>query len=204
MKLAVVNISDNKRKNIEVEDLIFAKDLNESLVHQVVTSYMAGSRSGSRTQKNRSAVSGGGKKPYSQKGTGRSRAGTSRNPIWRGGGVTFAAKPKDYSKKVNKKMYKGALSVIISELIRSKRLTIVKDFKIDKPKTKEVLTILEKLKIDDVLIVTEELDENLYLATRNLYHIGTCDITSVNPVVLIGYKNIIMTEAALTKIGEML
>lgn len=204
MKLAVVNISDNKRKNIEVEDLIFAKDLNESLVHQVVTSYMAGSRSGSRAQKNRSAVSGGGKKPYSQKGTGRSRAGTSRNPIWRGGGVTFAAKPKDYSKKVNKKMYKGALSVIISELIRSKRLTIVKDFRIDKPKTKEVLTILEKLKIDDVLIVTEELDENLYLATRNLYHIGTCDITSVNPVVLIGYKNIIMTEAALTKIGEML
>ena len=204
MKLKVLNISTNKSSTIEVADTIFARDFNQSLVHQVTTAYMSGSRQGSKAQKNRSAVSGGGKRPWAQKGTGHARAGTTRGPIWRSGGVTFAATPKSYVQKVNKKMYKGAISVIFSELARSERLKIVKGFDIKEPKTKNISALLKVLNVKDVLLMTDELDENLYLSSRNLYHVGVCDTQSIDPVSLIGYDNVVVTEAALKKIEAML
>ena len=204
MKLKVLNISTNKSTSTEVADTIFAREFNQSLVHQVTTAYMSGGRQGSKAQKNRAAVSGGGKKPWAQKGTGRARAGTSRGPIWRSGGVTFAAQPRSYAQKVNKKMYKGAISVIFSELVRSERLKIVKDFEVKDVKTKNVTALLKALDVKDALLMTDELDENLYLSSRNLYHVGVCDTQSIDPVSLIGYKNIVITEAALKKIEAML
>ncbi len=204
MKLKVLNISTNKSSTIEVADTIFARDFNQSLLHQVTTAYMSGSRQGSKAQKNRSAVSGGGKRPWAQKGTGHARAGTTRGPIWRSGGVTFAATPKSYAQKVNKKMYKGAISVIFSELARSERLKIVKGFDIKEPKTKNISVLLKALNVKDVLLMTDELDENLYLSSRNLYHVGVCDTQSIDPVSLIGYDNVVVTEAALKKIEAML
>ena len=204
MKLKVLNISTNKSTSTEVADTIFARDFNQSLVHQVTTAYMSGGRQGSKAQKNRAAVSGGGKKPWAQKGTGRARAGTSRGPIWRSGGVTFAAQPRSYAQKVNKKMYKGAISVIFSELVRSERLKIVKDFEVKDAKTKNVTALLKALDVKDALLMTDELDENLYLSSRNLYHVGVCDTQSIDPVSLIGYKNVVMTEAALIKVEAML
>ena len=204
MKLKVLNTSTNKSTSTEVADSIFARDYNQSLVHQVTTAYMAGGRQGSKAQKNRSAVSGGGKKPWAQKGTGRARAGTSRGPIWRSGGVTFAAQPRSYSKKVNKKMYKGAISVIFSELVRSERLKVVKEFDVKEAKTKNVTSLLKALDVKDVLLMTDELDENLYLSSRNLYHVGVCDAQSIDPVSLIGYENVVVTEAALKRVEAML
>ena len=165
---------------------------------------MAAGRSGTKAQKNRSAVSGGGKKPWKQKGTGRARAGTSRGPIWRSGGVTFAAKPRDYSQKVNKKMYKGAISVILSELLRKDRLKIVSDIEIKEPKTKNITSLMKSLDLKDALLMTDELDENLYLSSRNLYHVGVCDTQSIDPVSLIGYENVVLTKAALKKVEAML
>lgn len=204
MKLKVLNISTNKSSTIEVADTIFARDFNQSLVHQVTTAYMSGSRQGSKAQKNRSTVSGGGKRPWAQKGTGHARAGTTRGPIWRSGGVTFAATPKSYVQKVNKKMYKGAISVIFSELARSERLKIVKGFDIKEPKTKNISALLKVLNVKDALLMTDELDENLYLSSRNLYHVGVCDTQSIDPVSLISYDNVVVTEAALKKIEAML
>lgn len=204
MKLKVLNVSTNKSTSAEVADTIFARDFNQSLVHQVTTAYMSGGRQGSKAQKNRAAVSGGGKKPWAQKGTGRARAGTSRGPIWRSGGVTFAAQPRSYVQKVNKKMYKGAISVIFSELVRSERLKIVKDFGVKDAKTKNVTALLKALNVKDALLMTDELDENLYLSSRNLYHVGVCDTQSIDPVSLIGYENVVITEAALKKVEAML
>lgn len=204
MKLKVLDISTNKSTSAEVADKVFARDYNQSLVHQVTTAYMATGRQGSKAQKNRSAVSGGGKKPWAQKGTGRARAGTSRGPIWRSGGVTFAAQPRSYAKKVNKKMYKGAISVIFSELARTKRLKVVKAFDIKDAKTKNVTSLLKALDIKDALLMTDELDENLYLSSRNLYHVGVCDTQSIDPVNLIGYENVVITESALKKVEGML
>lgn len=204
MKLKVLDINTNKSTSAEVADKVFARDYNQSLVHQVTTAYMATGRQGSKAQKNRSAVSGGGKKPWAQKGTGRARAGTSRGPIWRSGGVTFAAQPRSYAKKVNKKMYKGAISVIFSELARTKRLKVVKAFDIKDAKTKNVTSLLKALDIKDALLMTDELDENLYLSSRNLYHVGVCDTQSIDPVNLIGYENVVITESALKKVEGML
>lgn len=204
MKLKVLNISTNESTATEVADRVFAKDYNQSLVHQVTTAYMATGRQGSKAQKNRAAVSGGGKKPWAQKGTGRARAGTSRGPIWRSGGVTFAAKPKSFAQKVNKKMYKGAISVIFSELVRTERLKVVKEFGITEAKTKNVTALLKALDVKDALLMTESLDENLYLSSRNLYHVGVCDTQSIDPVSLIGYKNVVITESALKKIEAQL
>lgn len=204
MKLKVLNVSTNKSTSAEVADTIFARDFNQSLVHQVTTAYMSAGRQGSKAQKNRAAVSGGGKKPWAQKGTGRARAGTSRGPIWRSGGVTFAAQPRSYVQKVNKKMYKGAMSVIFSELVRSERLKVVKDFGVKDAKTKNVTALLKALDVKDALLMTDELDENLYLSSRNLYHVGVCDTQSIDPVSLIGYENVVVTEAALKKIEAML
>ncbi|SMN10721.1 LSU ribosomal protein L4p (L1e) [uncultured Candidatus Thioglobus sp.] len=204
MKLQVLDISTNKSTSAEVDDKVFARDYNQSLVHQVTTAYQATGRQGSKAQKNRSAVSGGGKKPWAQKGTGRARAGTSRGPIWRSGGVTFAAQPRSFAQKVNKKMYKGAISVIFSELARTERLKVVKEFDIKDAKTKNITALLKTLNLKDVLLMTEELNENLYLSSRNLYHVGVCDTQSIDPVSLIGYENVVITEAALKKVEAML
>ena len=204
MKVKVLNLKTNKSTSQEVSDDIFDRTYNESLVHQITTAYMAGGRSGSKAQKNRAAVSGGGKKPWKQKGTGRARAGTSRGPIWRSGGVTFAAQPKSFSQKVNKKMFKGAISVIFSELLRKDRLKVVSDFEVAEPKTKNITSLMKSLNLKDALLMTDELDENLYLSSRNLYHVGVCDTQSIDPVSLIGYENVVLTKAALKKVEAML
>lgn len=204
MNIDVIDTANSSKSNIEVSDSVFNRDLNNSLVNQVVIAYMAAGRSGTKAQKNRSDVSGGGKKPWKQKGTGRARAGTTRGPIWRSGGVTFAARPRDYSQKVNKKMYKGAISVILSELLRSGRMQVVKDLSLEEVKTKAVVNLLNTLNTKDVLLVTEEINENLYLSARNLYHVGVCDSDSIDPVSLIGYENVVITEAALKKVEAVL
>jgi large subunit ribosomal protein L4 len=204
MKVKVLNLKTNKSTSQEVSDVVFNRDYNESLVHQITTAYMAAGRSGSKAQKNRSEVSGGGKKPWKQKGTGRARAGTIRSPIWRSGGVTFAAKPRNFTQKINKKMYKGAISAIFSELLRTDRLKVISEFNVNEPKTKNITFLMKSLEVKDALLLTDELDENLYLSSRNLYHVGVCDTQSIDPVSLIGYENVVMTKAALIKIEAML
>lgn len=197
----------NSRKKLELADDVFACDFNESLVHQVVTAYMAAGRAGTKAQKTRAEVRGGGAKPWKQKGTGRARAGTIRSPLWRTGGKIFAAKPRSFKQKVNKKMYKGALRSIFSELIRQERLLIVDAFQIDAPKTKTLLSKLHEMKIEGTaLIVADSVEENLYLAARNLYHIDVRDAatTATDPVALVRAEVIIMTEAAIKEIEGLL
>lgn len=192
-------------KSITLSDDVFGRDFNEALVHQVVTAYQAGGRAGTRAHKNRSAVSGGGAKPFAQKGTGRARAGTTRGPIWRTGGKTFAAVPKDWSQKVNRKMYRGAIKSILSELLRQERLIVVDKFDTEAPKTKEVADKLGKLGIvDSVLIVTEAMDENLYLSARNIPKIDVIDVSGVNPLDLVRFDKVLVTVDALKKIEENL
>ena len=191
-------------KSLSVSDIAFAKEYNEGLIHQVVTAYLAGARQGSRAQKNRAAVRGGGKKPWRQKGTGRARAGTIRSPIWRGGGVTFAAKPKDFSNKINRKMYRAAMRSIFSELARQERLIVVEEINIDSPKTKLLVEKLGQYDLTNVLIISEEIDENLYLASRNLYKVDVSDLHAVNPVSLIAHDNVMMTVGAVKKFEELL
>ena len=200
MNLDIVGASSG----VDVSDTLFGREFNEALVHQVVVSYMAGTRQGTKAQKTRSEVNGGGRKPYRQKGTGRARAGTIRSPIWRGGGATFAAKPRDHSKKVNKKMYRGAMQAILSELVRQDRLVIVEDFSVDAPKTKEVSAKLKELELGNVLIVVEEVDDNLYLGARNLKDVDVVDVQGVNPVSLIGFEKVMFTVGALKKAEELL
>jgi large subunit ribosomal protein L4 len=189
---------------IQVSDQVFGAEYNESLIHQVVKAYFNSARSGTKAQKSRAAVSGGGAKPWRQKGTGRARAGTSRSPIWRSGGVTFAAQPRDFSQKVNRKMYKGAMVSILSELLRQERLVVVDDFSISAPKTKELVGKLKELDAKDALIIVDELDENLILAARNLYQIDVRDNMDVDPASLIAYDKVIVSSAALKKIEERL
>jgi large subunit ribosomal protein L4 len=190
--------------SLEVNDAIFAKDFNETLVHQAVVAYMAGGRSGTKAQKTRSDVSGGGAKPWRQKGTGRARAGTSRGPLWRKGGVTFAARPRDYSKKLNKKMYRAAMRSIFSELVRQDRLILVEEFSVEEPKTKLMIAKLEELACNDVLIVTDLDDMYVYLSARNIPHCEALDVTSLNPVSLVGHEKVLLTTAALAKVQEWL
>ncbi|MEX0941232.1 MAG: 50S ribosomal protein L4 [Pseudomonadales bacterium] len=192
------------KKAVDVSEVTFGRDFNEALVHQVVVSYMAGARQGTRAQKNRSDVNGGGKKPYRQKGTGRARAGTIRSPIWRGGGVTFANRTQDFSQKVNRKMYRGAMQSILSELIRQDRLVVTENFSVEAPKTKEVVRRLKELELDEVLVVVEEIDENLYLGARNLRNVAITDVDGVNPINLIGFDKVLFTVGALKKAEEML
>ena len=191
------------KNGVDVSDTAFGREFNEALVHQVVVSYMAGARQGTKAQKTRSEVNGGGRKPFRQKGTGRARAGTIRSPIWRGGGVTFAAKPRDHSKKVNKKMYHGAMQAILSELVRQERLMVVEDFAIEEPKTKAFSAKLKELELTNVLIVVEEVDENLYLGCRNIHNVDVIDVQGVNPVNLIGFKKVLFTVGALKKAEEL-
>ena len=189
---------------VDVADSAFAADFNEPLVHQVVTAFLAGGRAGTKAQKNRAAVRGGGIKPWRQKGTGRARAGTIRSPIWVGGGRTFAAKPRDFSQKVNKKMYASAMRSIMSELIRQDRLVVTESIEMKAPKTKELATRLKKLDLDNVLIVNEAFDEKVFLSARNLQNVGICDAASVDPVVLMRFEKVLMTLPALKLIEERL
>ncbi len=190
--------------SVEISDAAFGREFNEALVHQVVVAFMSGARQGSRAQKTRSEVRGGGRKPWRQKGTGRARAGTIRSPIWRSGGVTFAAKPQDHSQKVNRKMYRGALRCIVSELIRQDRLVAVESFSVDAPKTKSLLAQLKSLDISSALIVTEEVDQNLYLASRNLKGVDVRDVQGVDPVSLIAHDKVLITVGALKQLEEAL
>ena len=191
-------------KSIEVSDANFSREFNEALVHQAVTGYLAGARSGTRAQKTRSDVRGGGKKPWKQKGTGRARSGTIRSPIWRSGGVTFAARPKDWSQKLNRKMYRAAIQSILSELVRTERLMVVDSFTVDAPKTKDMVERLGKLGTSNVMIVTADMSDNLFLSTRNLHQVGVCDANNVDPVSLIRFEKVIMTADAVKKIEETL
>lgn len=189
---------------VDVSDATFGKDFNEALVHQVVTAYLAGARQGTVAQKTRSDVSGGGKKPWRQKGTGRARAGTIRSPLWRSGGVTFAARPQDHSHKVNRKMYRAAMRSILSELVRQDRLVAVDAISVDSPKTKLLIAKLRELGLEKALIVTEEQDVNLYLAARNIPYVDVVNVAGADPVSLVGYDKVLMTVAALRKFEENL
>jgi large subunit ribosomal protein L4 len=199
MELNVVNGSA-----LKVSEAVFGADYNESLIHQAVVAYQAGARQGTRGQKNRSAVSGGGAKPWRQKGTGRARAGTSRSPIWRSGGKTFPATTQDFSQKMNRKAYRTAIRSILSELIRQERLIIVDEVKLDEPKTKALNAKLADLSIEDVLIVTHEVEENLFLAQRNLYHVGLIEAAQIDPLSLVGFDKVLMTSEAVKQIEEKL
>lgn len=189
---------------VDVAETAFGVDFNEALVHQVVTAYLSGARAGTKAQKNRSAARGGGIKPWRQKGTGRARAGTIRSPIWVGGGRAFAAQPRDHSQKVNKKMYRAALRSVFSELVRQDRLVIVEELTLDAPKTRLLAEKLKGMDLKDVLILNEAFDEKLYLAARNLPHVGICDVASLDPVVLIRFEKVLVTLPALKLIEERL
>lgn len=206
MDLNIKSLTGNEAGSVDVADAIFATDYNESLIHQVVVAYMAGARQGTKAQKTRSEVSGGGAKPWRQKGTGRARAGTIRSPIFRKGGVTFAAKPKSYKQKVNRKMYSTAVKSILSELVRSGRMSIVEELKLETPKTKEFKALVDSMNVKDVMFVTavEEFTENLYLSSRNLKNVAVCDSVEINPVSLICFENVVVTKKAIKEIEEKL
>jgi len=189
---------------VKASDEVFAADYNESLIHQAVVSYQAGARQGTKAQKNRSAVSGGGAKPWRQKGTGRARAGTTRSNIWRGGGMAFPATTRDYSQKMNKKAYRAAMRSILSELVRQERLVVSDEVTLSGPKTKDLVAKLKDMQLEDVLLVTHELDENLALAQRNLYHVGVMEAHEINPVSLIGFDTVLITSEAVKQIEEVL
>jgi large subunit ribosomal protein L4 len=202
MDLQLIN---SKKKKLEVSEAVFACKFNEPLVHQVVTAYMSAGRAGTKAQKTRAQVRGGGTKPWNQKGSGRARAGTIRSPLWRKGGVIFAAQPRSYAQKVNKKMYRGAVKSILSELIRLGRLTVVEKIELDTHKTKNLLSQLTELKLQDrVLIITHEVEKNLYLAARNLHHVDVRDVAAIDPVTLVNADNLLITVTALKQLEEEL
>ena len=204
MELSVVKPGNAAAGTVAVSEATFAREYNEALVHQVVTAYLAGARQGTRAQKTRSEVAGGGKKPWRQKGTGRARAGTIRSPIWRSGGTTFAAKPQDHSQKVNKKMYRAAMRSILSELARTDRLVVVESFDVEAPKTKMLVEQLKGYGVDNVLIIANEIDKNLYLAARNLHKVDVRDVDAVDPVSLIAFDKVMVTVEAVKKFEEAL
>ncbi|TCO82281.1 LSU ribosomal protein L4P [Plasticicumulans lactativorans] len=205
MELVVKTVSGQPSGAVlTVADETFGREFNETLVHQAVVAYMAAGRAGTRGQKTRSEVSGGGIKPWRQKGTGRARSGTSRSPLWRGGGVTFAARPQDHSQKLNKKMYRAAMRSIFSELVRQDRLVVVDDLSIAEPKTKLMAARMRDLGTDSALFVTEDIDLNLYLSARNLHKVDVRDVVSLDPVSLIGFDRVVMTVGAVKRVGEWL
>ncbi len=206
MELALTTATGKaSTKTVSVSDDNFAREFNEALVHQAVTAYLAGARSGTRAQKTRSDVRGGGAKPFRQKGTGRARAGTIRSPLWRTGGTTFAARPQDHSQKINKKMYRVALRSILSELVRQERLIVIDSFSVDEIKTKVLADKLTKLNLlKNVLIVTEDVDDKLFKSARNLPHVGLCEAGYIDPVTLIRNEKVLMTVGAIKKIEESL
>jgi len=192
------------KDKVTVSDAVFGRDFNEGLVHQAVVSYLAGARAGTKAQKSRSDVRGGGAKPWRQKGTGRARAGTIRSPIWRSGGRTFAATPRDHSVKLNKKMYRAAVSSMLSELVRQERLLLVEDVTVDAPKTKSMVAKLKEYDLEKALFVTETGDENLYLSARNLIGVGITDVAGMTPVDLVSSEKVVMTVGAVRAIEEWL
>jgi len=194
----------NSKETISVSDAVFDTEYKESLVHQLVVAYMAAGRAGTKAQKNRAAVSGGGAKPWAQKGSGRARAGTSRGPLWRSGGATFAAQPRDYSQKLNKKMYRAGVRSILSELNRQQRLVIVDDITVDAPKTKQMTEKLKELGVSKTLIITETGDEKLYLSARNIPYVEVTDVMGMNPVSLLRYDHVVATVGAVRAIEESL
>ena len=195
-------LSSTKNQDINISENAFSKDFNEALVHQAVVSFLAGSRQGTSKQKTRSEVRGGGKKPYRQKGTGRARAGTIRSPLWRGGGIAFAATPRDYRKKINKKMYRAAIRSIFSELLRQGRLVAIEKPVLEKPKTKEIANFLKEFSLSKVLIITDELDINLYLSARNIPNVDIITVREINPVNLLKAQKVAVTADAFKKIEE--
>lgn len=203
MELNIATPAGNKG-TVKVSETAFGREFNQDLVHQAIVAYMAGERQGSKAQKTRSEVNGGGKKPWRQKGTGRARAGTIRSPIWRGGGVTFAAKPRDHKQKINKKMYRAALRCILSELNRLERLVVVEDFSVEEPKTKGLVQKLAQYELSSVLILAEEVTKNLYLAARNLHLVDVRDVSGIDPVSLVRFDKVLITVSALKKVEEML
>lgn len=197
-----MELKTNAGNAVAVSDATFGREFNEALVHQVVTAYMAGGRQGTKAQKTRSEVAGGGIKPWRQKGTGRARAGTSSSPIWRSGGVTFAAKPRDFDQKLNKKMYRAAMQVILSELVRQERLVVADSFGVESHKTKEFVAKLNELDLSNVLIISEDIDEKLYLAARNVPHVGVTEASAIDPVSLIVFEKVLVTVQALKQLEE--
>ena len=194
----------NGANAVQVSDVTFGTEFNETLVHQAVVAFMAGARQGTRAQKTRSEVSGGGRKPWRQKGSGRARAGTIRSPLWRGGGKSFAAKPQNHAQKLNKKMYRAALRSILSELVRQERLVVVAQLAVESPKTKLMVARLNELNAQGALIVADEVDQNIYLAARNIPYVDVRDVQGVDPVSLIAHDKVVMTVAAVKKFEEML
>lgn len=192
------------KKKVSVSEAAFGAEFNEALVHQLVVSYMSGARAGTRAQKNRAAASGGGAKPWRQKGTGRARAGTIRSPIWRSGGVTFAASPKDHSKKLNKKMYRVGMRSLVSELLRQQRLILISDLGVSEPKTKVMNQKLSDLGVSNVLILTDGLDSSVYLAARNIPNVQVMDVAIVDPLSLVSREHVVIDQAALKKLEERL
>ena len=204
MDLQLQSFDGTQAGEITVSDAMFDREYNEAMVHQVVTAYLAAARSGTHAQKTRSEVSGGGRKPFAQKGGGRARAGTIRSPLWRSGGTTFAAKPRDYSQKVNRKMYRNAVCSILSELRRRDSLLLVDKVELSSPKTRELLDKTQALGVDNALIVTENYSGNLNLASRNLYAISTTDAAHLNPVAMLRYEKVIISEDSVRKLEESL
>ena len=202
MQLAIASPSGGSSEMINVSEVTFAREFNEALVHQVVVAIMATERAGTKAQKPRAERRGGGVKPWRQKGTGRARAGTIRSPLWRKGGVIFAAKPRDFTQKMNKKMYQNAMRSVLSELIRQDRLIVVKDFTVDQPKTKDLVSKLQIMGLEDVLIVTDYIEEALYLASRNVPKVGVAEPDMLNPLWLIRYDRVLITEKALREVEE--
>lgn len=204
MELSITAPGNASAGTVQVSDVTFAREFNEDLVHQAVVAYMAGARQGSRKQKTRSEVSGGGRKPWKQKGSGRARAGSIRSPLWRSGGVTFAAVPQDHSQKLNRKMYRAAMRSILSELARQDRLVVVESISVSEPKTKLLADQLAGYQLQHALIVADEVDRNLYLAARNIPHVEVRDVAGVDPVSLVAYEKVLVTVPALRKFEEML
>jgi large subunit ribosomal protein L4 len=204
MELPLHQSGKKRTSKMAVSDAVFAAAYNESLVHQILTSFMSGARTGSKAQKTRSEVRGGGRKPFRQKGTGRARAGTTRSPLWRGGGTIFAAKPRSFKKKVNRKMYRGAIRSILSELARQGRLKCIDTFQIEQPKTKIAKELLTSLDLDNVLIITDDVTTEVYMATRNIPMVDVIDTSEIEPYSLIGYQQVLMTKAAVEKVEAWL
>lgn len=204
MQVELIELENRATSQLELSDAVFAFPYKEALIHQVVVAFQAAARQGSVKQKTRAEVSGGGIKPWRQKGTGRARAGTTRGPIWRKGGVTFAARPQDYSQKVNKKMYRGAMKSILSELLRSKRMMVVDQLAVAEAKTKAGLALLKQLEAKNTLLISHDITEELFLAVRNLFHVGLCDPQSIDPVSLIGFDKVVITAEAIRQIDEVL
>lgn len=204
MEITLITPDQSAGKKIQVSDTSFACEYNEALIHQVVTAYLSGGRAGTKAQKSRSEVSGGGIKPWKQKGTGRARAGSIRSPLWRKGGKTFAASPRDYTQKVNRKMHEKAMRVILSELIRQDRLKVIEEFTVSQPKTKELVQKLHDLQLDKVLLVSADVDTNLLLAARNLHKVHLCTSNQINPANLIAFDHVLITAKALKQVEEAL